>query len=123
MKPISPSCLPAFTWQADIQYLSIPPWLGVALGVALKAIEGPLLTHLKDSNGDSYLAYWRGRYESSHRWLLAKTSEKQIQQLLEGECSIDSCKCVYRRYSWQDCDWSLDRIFRFSSQVPAKTEC
>lgn len=71
MKPISQNDLPVFTWQADLQYF-----------------EGPLLTHLKDSNDGSYLALWCDRCNSGHRWLIVKTSERQIQQLLEGKCSI-----------------------------------
>lgn len=48
----------------------------------LQYFDGPLLTEFRDERGDHYLGHWCDCDEMANRWLIARTSQRDIIQLV-----------------------------------------
>lgn len=50
--------------------------------------DGPILSHFKDSKEQNYFFYWVDFDENCNRWLVWKTTKKQIYDYLKGTLSL-----------------------------------
>lgn len=50
--------------------------------------DGPILSHFKDSKQQNYFFYWVDFDENCNRWLVWKTTTKQIYEYLKGTLSL-----------------------------------
>lgn len=50
--------------------------------------DGPLLSHFKNEDGDSYLYYWCDVDENYNRWLIFRVAEEELKQYLLGKISL-----------------------------------
>lgn len=50
--------------------------------------DGPLLSHFKNKDGDSYLYYWCDANENYNRWLVFRISDEDLNRYLIGKSSL-----------------------------------
>jgi hypothetical protein len=54
----------------------------------IDSFEGPLLSEFKSSNGEPYLYYWCDRSKTHNRWLVVRTTKREILRYEVGETPL-----------------------------------
>ena len=54
----------------------------------LITFDGPLLSHFKNENDDGYLFYWCDADDVYNRWLVFRTTDKQLSRYLKKETPL-----------------------------------